>query len=171
MKCCDCGLRLTSLFARSVSVPRSVSAPSKNSSKVPKRLALPSPYPPSLMMTNWRPCFIRRPIPSFRPVTSSRIGPPSIRSSSARGLKTTALGGVHPTLSQKLLQLLPVQRMLQVLMSSAKAIHTSDPEGGGKALIDYCGPTVPIVSPTRGEIRHPQTFVAGSGLPTRDILK
>ena len=76
-------LEADSLFAKSVSVPRSVSAPSRNSSKVPRRSALPGPYLPSLMMADWLPCSIRRPIPPSRPAMLCRIGPLSIRSSSA----------------------------------------------------------------------------------------
>ncbi len=50
------------------------------------------------------------------------------------GLQTAALGGVHPALPQQLLQLLPVLRPLQVLMSVAKALHAPDPQSEGKAL-------------------------------------
>ena len=34
---------------------------------------------------------------------------------------------------------------------------------GEKLFIDYCGPTVPIVSPTTGEVRQAQIFVAVLG--------
>jgi len=34
---------------------------------------------------------------------------------------------------------------------------------GEKLFIDYCGPTVPIVSPTTGEVRQAQVFVAVLG--------
>ena len=97
MKCCDCGWKLTSLFAKSVSVPRSVSAPSRNSSKVPRRSALPGPYLPSLMMADWLPCSIRRPIPPSRPAMLCRIGPLSIRSSSARGSPNSCSGRSTPS--------------------------------------------------------------------------
>ena len=48
-------------------------------------------------------------------------------------------------------------------MSVAKALHAPDPQGGEKLFIDYCGPTVPIVSPTTGEVRQAQVFVAVLG--------
>ena len=48
-------------------------------------------------------------------------------------------------------------------MSVAKALHAPDPQGGEKLFIDYCGPTVPIVSPTTGEVRQAQIFVAVLG--------
>lgn len=36
-------------------------------------------------------------------------------------------------------------------------------KAGDKLFIDYCGPTVPIVSPTTGEVRQAQVFVAVLG--------
>ena len=36
-------------------------------------------------------------------------------------------------------------------------------KAGKKLFIDYCGPTVPIVSPTTGEVRQAQVFVAVLG--------
>ena len=36
-------------------------------------------------------------------------------------------------------------------------------KAGEKLFIDYCGPTVPIVSPTTGEVRQAQVFVAVLG--------
>lgn len=36
-------------------------------------------------------------------------------------------------------------------------------KAGEKCFIDYCGPTVPIVDPTTGEIRNAQIFVAAMG--------
>lgn len=36
-------------------------------------------------------------------------------------------------------------------------------QAGEKLFIDYCGPTIPIVSPTSGEIRQAQVFVAVLG--------
>jgi transposase len=36
-------------------------------------------------------------------------------------------------------------------------------KAGEKCFIDYCGPTIPIVDPTTGEIRNAQIFVAAMG--------
>ena len=58
--------------------------------KVPRRSALPGPYLPSLMMADWLPCSIRRPIPPSRPAMLCRIGPLSIRSS-AQGVSKQLL--------------------------------------------------------------------------------
>ena len=89
------------LSVRQISICTKVSVGSiQKLLKVPRRSALPGPYLPSLMMADWLPCSIRRPIPPSRPAMLCRIGPLSIRSSSARGLQTAALGGVHPALSQ-----------------------------------------------------------------------
>ena len=51
-------------------------------------------------------------------------------------------------------------------MSGVKRLHAPDPPGGEKLFIDYSGPTVPIVSPTTGEVRQAQVFVAASVCPT-----
>jgi transposase len=36
-------------------------------------------------------------------------------------------------------------------------------KAGEKCFIDYCGPTLPIVSPTTGEVRQAEVFVAVLG--------
>lgn len=40
-----------------------------------------------------------------------------------------------------------------------------------KLFIDYCGPTVPIVNPDTGEVRHAQIFVATLGASNYTYLK
>ena len=47
----------------------------------------------------------------------------------------------------------------QLQKRSMRQIH----KAGEKLFIDYCGPTVPIVSPTTGEVRQAQVFVAVLG--------
>ena len=47
----------------------------------------------------------------------------------------------------------------QLQKRSMRQIH----KAGEKLFIDYCGPTVPIVSPTTGEVRQAQIFVAVLG--------
>ena len=59
--------------------------------KVPRRSALPGPYLPSLMMADWLPCSIRRPIPPSRPAMLCRIGPLSIRELKRKGVSKQLL--------------------------------------------------------------------------------
>ena len=49
------------------------------------------------------------------------------------------------------------------LSVSCKSAPCAGSQGGEKLFIDYCGPTVPIVSPTAGEVRQAQVFVAVLG--------
>lgn len=50
-------------------------------------------------------------------------------------------------------------RWLKLQKRSMRQIHTA----GDKLFIDYCGPTIPVVHPETGEIRHAQIFVATLG--------
>lgn len=51
------------------------------------------------------------------------------------------------------------RRWKQKLKRSMRQHHVA----GEKLFIDYCGPTVPIVNPDTGEVRHAQIFVATLG--------
>ena len=62
------------LSVRQISICTKVSVGSiQKLLKVPRRSALPGPYLPSLMMADWLPCSIRRPIPPSRPAMLCRI--------------------------------------------------------------------------------------------------
>ena len=114
------------------------------------------------MMADWRlPCSIRRPIPPSRPAMLCRIGPLS-SGAQAQGSPNSCSGRYtqrYPNSCYSYSQFCDRYKSVSV----AKALHAPDPQGGEKLFIDYCGPTVPIASPSTGEVRRAQVFVAVLG--------
>ena len=81
------------LSVRQISICTKVSVGSiQKLLKSAQALGLTWPLPTELDDGRLAALFIRRPIPPSRPAMLCRIGPLSIRSSSARGLQTAALG-------------------------------------------------------------------------------
>ena len=81
------------LSVRQISICTKVSVGSiqKLLKKVPRRSALPGPYLPSLMMADWLPCSIRRPIPPSRPAMLCRDWPSVHQELQAQGVSKQLL--------------------------------------------------------------------------------
>lgn len=80
-----------------------------------------------------------------------------------KGVTKQLLGGIHPAVSESLLQLLAVLRSLCRMAKKQKRSMRQTHRAGEKLFIAYAGPTVPVVCEATGNMRTAQIFVAVLG--------
>ena len=163
MKCCDCGWKLTSLFAKSVSVPRSVSAPSETPQKCPGARPYPGPYLPKLDGRLAALFYPQADTTISARHVHCRIGPLSIQEPKRKGVSKQLLWEGTPSAIPIAVTATPSSvTVTSPGVRLQKRSMPPDPRQGKKLFIDLRAP-VPIVSPTTGEVRQAQVFVAVLG--------
>ncbi len=123
-------------------------------------------------MADWQPCSIRRPIPPSRPAMSCRIGPLSIRSSSAWGSPNSCSGRSTPSAIPTAVTAIPSSATVTNPGASCKSAPCARSTRRGKSsLLTTAGPRCPSPRPPRVRSVRPRSLSPCLARPTTPLLE